>query len=375
MTCYELSISSEYVPSWGVVEAIREFFQNALDEETRDPANKMFFSYDADTETLSIGNKHGKLDAKTLLLGYTEKNTQDEMIGNHGEGYKIATVVLLRLNKQITFYNYGNRQIWKPRFVNSRKYKALVPTFFVEKKPLWESIPDNDLVITIEGITIDEYSDICESNLHLVGGDYKKIHTEYGDLLLDDKYAHKVFVGGLFICDSHDIDLGMDILPSYVKLERDRSMVNSFDVQWYMSKMIEQSGDYDLISASLDTPVGNYIYYRNIPNQGDRIAEQFLKEYGFDAVPVADQENVDFCKSTNTVVVSKVMRDIILESRYYKEHFTCATLNPLLTSTKLIEFAEKIKSKLLKDELIELSNILREVRKLEGAKEVDRGDI
>ncbi len=45
MRKYELSISADYVPEWGTTEAIREFFQNSIDEETRDPGNKMFFDY------------------------------------------------------------------------------------------------------------------------------------------------------------------------------------------------------------------------------------------------------------------------------------------------------------------------------------------
>ena len=32
MRKYELSISADYVPEWGTTEAIREFFQNSIDE-------------------------------------------------------------------------------------------------------------------------------------------------------------------------------------------------------------------------------------------------------------------------------------------------------------------------------------------------------
>ena len=56
MRKYELSISADYVPGWGVTEAVREFFQNSIDEETRDSSNKMLFEYDEAEEKLIIGN-------------------------------------------------------------------------------------------------------------------------------------------------------------------------------------------------------------------------------------------------------------------------------------------------------------------------------
>lgn len=74
MRKYELSISADYVPEWGVVEAVREFFQNAIDEETRDSSNTMIFSYNEGERKLTIGNKHSELDIKSLLLGNTSKN-------------------------------------------------------------------------------------------------------------------------------------------------------------------------------------------------------------------------------------------------------------------------------------------------------------
>lgn len=45
MTKFELTISTNYVPDWTYVEALRELFQNALDQQTENPANKMLFEY------------------------------------------------------------------------------------------------------------------------------------------------------------------------------------------------------------------------------------------------------------------------------------------------------------------------------------------
>lgn len=347
MRSYELSISPDYVPTWGVVEAVREFFQNAIDEETRDLDNKMFFSYDADEQIMRIGNRHGKLDPKTLLFGYTEKNTQSNMLGNHGEGYKIATVVLLRLNKQVVFYNYGYKQVWRPRFVNSRKYGTKVPTFFVDTKYIWQKVPDNDLVIQITGITPEEYSQIVESNLHF-RSDYDDcediIHTDYGDILKEERYKNKIFVGGLYIqSDPRIKDIGLNFNADIVHLERDRSMVNGFDVQWYAARMIEQSKDSSLIESSLSDYIGTYITYSGLScNIGDGIAESFLKEHGYNAVPVSDEKDVKLAVSPNTVIMSKAKRDVILESGYYKSNSTAnETSENYILFNKMIQLGEK----------------------------------
>ena len=56
MKKFELSISPDYVADWGVIEAVRELFQNALDQQTINKNNKMFFTYDKESKILRIGN-------------------------------------------------------------------------------------------------------------------------------------------------------------------------------------------------------------------------------------------------------------------------------------------------------------------------------
>lgn len=305
MRKYELSISADYVPGWGVTEAVREFFQNSIDEETRDSSNKMLFEYDEAEEKLIIGNKHSELDIKTLLFGTTTKNDDDAMIGNHGEGYKIATVVLLRLGKTVVFNNYCRREVWRPRLVKSRKYDgALVPTFFVETAAVWEKVPDHSLMIEISGITPEEYEKAKKSNLHLQG-DYQKIETMYGDILESPEHKGKIFVGGLYICEEPRLDIGVDFKPCYVRLERDRNMVNSFDVCWYASKMVENAQNAELLKKSIDSYSGQYIMCECVPEDlKNEIAEDFINEYGAKAAPVTDQKDMEqfdaFCTRVYT---------------------------------------------------------------------------
>lgn len=375
MRKYELSISADYVPSWGIVEGVREFFQNAIDEETRDSSNKMMLSYDADREVLQIGNKHSELDIKSLLFGNTTKDKDAEMIGNHGEGYKIATVVLLRNNKKVTFYNYCRREIWRPRLVKSKKYGGvLVPTFFVETSAIWEKVPEHSLIIEIGGITSEEYDQIKRANLHLQE-DYERVHTMYGDILKDERFIGKVFVGGLYICNEPRLEIGIDFKPCYVRLERDRSMVNSFDVQWYASRMMEQAKDAELLKNSLCSYSGYYICHECVPmDLKNEIAEDFINEYGAKAVPVSNQEDMEGMKKRGykPVIVSKSKKEVILESEYFEdveeENRKIREMQRPLTD-RLCEFIEEIEGKLDEDEVVELYGFLDEIAAYEAKEE------
>lgn len=371
MRKYELSISADYVPEWGVTEAVREYFQNSIDEEARDSSNKMFFDYDEATQVVRIGNKHSDLDIKTLLFGVTSKKDNQDMIGNHGEGYKIATVVLLRLGKTVVFQNYCRREVWRPRLVNSRKYGGVkVPTFFVEAVPVWENPPEHSLIIEIGGITPEEYEDIRESNLHLQENVDRK-STSYGDILSGEAFRGKIFVGGLYICHEGRLDIGLNFKPKVVRLERDRSMVNSFDVQWYAARMVEELKDAALTKQAVENYSGVYIHEYAISKAvKDEIAEDFIEKHGAKAVPVADQEDMEKQKKRGykPVIVSQAKRDIILSSELYEDvraeiQKERERAEPLYE--RFCKFAEKIEKKLTEDEVAELYEFLDELQERE----------
>ena len=144
MSKIELTIAPNYVPNWTLVDAIRELFQNALDQQKQNNENEASWNYDDDTGVLTISNATSKLTAASLLLGQTTKADDKSTIGQFGEGYKIATLVLLREGQNVVFYNYGAREIWRPRFVKSRRFGTDILTFFIEKKAVWEKVPSAD---------------------------------------------------------------------------------------------------------------------------------------------------------------------------------------------------------------------------------------
>lgn len=294
MTKIELTIAPNYVPTWTIVDAIRELFQNALDQQKQNPENVASWDYDKEAETFTIRNATSKLTAASLLLGQTTKADDKSTIGQFGEGYKIATLVLLREGKNVVFYNYGAREIWRPRFVKSRRFGTDILTFFTEKKAVWEKVPSADLEIVIEGITPEEYyNQIVPSNLHL-RDDYKVLEeTVYGNVI---DLPGKVFVNGLYVCDYEPYTYGYNFKPEYIQLDRDRKMVSDFDLRWMASKMWSTCKDTDKVLEMIADDKADVAYLDSMSyasNWRNAAAEKFKSVYGPEAIPVTSQEELD----------------------------------------------------------------------------------
>lgn len=307
MKRFDLGMSINYCPTWGVVESVREFFQNAHDEEIVNPENKMYFGYNKDSKTLCIGNKNGRLTTNTLLLGQSSKRDSSETIGQHGEGYKVATVVLLRNGKTVKVYNRADKEVWTAKTVKSRRYQADVVVFDIEKVSIFKSVPDHDLIFEISGIDEDEYNAIVDSNLFLQnlreGEDYitsnpgYPLTTRMCRVLTGEKHAGKLFVGGLYVTTSKYAKYGYDFAPGLVKLDRDRGFIDGIDLQFLTAKVISATGDTELINEAKNFWDGSYFKYylsnyksvfdnSSYAEMFDKSYQEFLDENGEDAIPV-----------------------------------------------------------------------------------------
>lgn len=360
MSKIELTLAPTYVPSWTCVDAIRELFQNALDQEAQNPENKANWEYRDDTHELVISNAKSKLEAASLLLGQTSKAGDKSTIGQFGEGYKIATLVLLREGKNVVFYNYGIKEVWRPRFVKSRRFGTSILTFFTEKKPIWERVPSADLEIVIEGITPEEYyGEIVPSNLHL-RNDYNVLEeTEYGNVI---DLPGKVFVNGLFVCDYEPYTYGYDFKPENIRLDRDRKMVSDFDLRWMASKMWSTCKDTDkvlemIVDGKADVAFLDSVSYTS--SWRDLAAANFKSVYGPEAIPVTSQEELDKVPTGyKGVVVSESYSSLVRGS----SSFVMPAPDDHSPVDDLQDWYDSVKHKLDSDEQEQFEAIMEDLR-------------
>ena len=243
MAKYELSLVKSYVQEWTAEDAIREIIQNAIDESNRVEDNAMSVEYDPGEKTLIISNKKSVLTHDTLLLGNTSKATDDNMIGKFGEGYKLGILVLTRENHPITIQNYGLKETWKARFVNSRRWKDEVLTIFTDKSQIWNKPPHNNLSFVINNIDQMMYDEVVKKTLFLkdiyrgeyVEDNYAK--TSYGNILFEESEKGRVYVNGLFVTTLEDLKYGYDIKTKYIEIGRDRNLIDSYKITKYTTLM------------------------------------------------------------------------------------------------------------------------------------------
>lgn len=127
----ELSISENYVSSWGLQEGYREFLQNVIDAST--DGKEYIQWYDSNKKIIRITTKDVGISQSTLLLGESSKQGDSSKIGEKGEGYKIGSLALLRLGKKVVIKNGMENQKWEASIIDSKKYGKKVLAFNIKK--------------------------------------------------------------------------------------------------------------------------------------------------------------------------------------------------------------------------------------------------
>ena len=280
-TCFELPLTPNYVRDWNFGMAVRELIQNGLDQQSVDAKSTFSIEYDPDTQKLKFTNARSRLKVNTLLLGRSSKSNDQDTVGQFGEGYKIAALVLNRLGKTFTIYNNMMNQVWTSKFKNSRKWLDKLLAFYVEDV---QSTNDS-LVIEVGNVTQEEYDQLTE--IWLSDPSVARIRTEYGDILTEPEYSGKFFVNGLYIECSGDFSFGYDFKPRYMVLERDRKSCDSWSARQVTCKMITSallSGELDFDTAKelieVDADDINLIDYTYIEGSGkERLVENLEKSF------------------------------------------------------------------------------------------------
>lgn len=370
---YELTLTENYVSDWNFYDAIRELIQNGTDQEILDKSNHFDMIYDSGEKVLRFINATSKLKINTLLLGRSSKSKNEDTVGQFGEGYKIAALVLNRLGKTFTIFNNNKNEIWTSKFVNSKKWLEKILQFTVIKN----ETDNTGLVIKIGNVTDREYNGIADIWLRMYEDLYnvEKINTMYGEILLNEELSGKVFVNGLAVNVSNEMSYGYNFKPKYIKLERDRKTCDSWEMGDITTKMICESVLSGTLSVEDVTKLADinagdikhmaYIYCEaNVEKVKKLLLEQFDLQYQ-NSIPVGTQEDYDRAKTYGgkpvivPVTISRMLNGV-MNDRIRK--LSEESFNNVLTAKERLEMWIKAWSgKMPKEAVDEFNKILEKM--------------
>ncbi len=239
MARYNLNLAKAHCSHWGLWEAIREILQNGEDKFMLSPSSTLNVEYSKSKKMITISNKNASLSRKSLLIGYSKKESSPDceeadsskIIGKFGEGYKIALLLLTKMNKSVVIKNYGKNEKWTPVLQKEKKYENEYVLSVDIKSYLFKGDRGDYLSWEIGNISEEEWEAISENYLRTQEKGEVFKFSNGAELLLDEKYRGKVFVNGLFVEKAKEkLMFGYNLIASDIPLDRDRSSIdtNSF---------------------------------------------------------------------------------------------------------------------------------------------------
>lgn len=230
MARFEISITGDYVPTWGYQEAAREFLQNAMDEQDRDPTHRMDVRYTSRGGGRLTITSHGVvLDRAVLLLGASGKRGAAAR-GKFGEGLDLALLAAVRAGHAVRIEN--GAESWSPALEHSSTWGATVLT--IQTHALRG--PRQHFSVDVTGVTPDAWLETVRRTLFLPGAisTSETVIPGIGGRILLDRPGD-VYVRGLWVGKFEGYQCGFDL--DDLELDRDRRMANAYLLGLLVSKV------------------------------------------------------------------------------------------------------------------------------------------
>jgi len=314
---YQLTLSADYLKHWTVEDAVRELFQNAIDFSDDGELDFVI----TENRELQINTKDVSLNPSVLLLGSGDKSEDDTKLGGFGEGMKVALLILAREGIDVVMYN-GDK-IWRPKFLHNEHFGTKM-LCIEEEDNLGEDV---GIRYTIKGLHTDEIMTIIDRTLPTQS--YEGFATRYGEVLKDDRFKSKIFVGGLYVCNVAGLNFGYNFNKGTLPLNRDRQTVPDWEVSSMTNRMVEVAvtpEEYVKLVAAEAKDVYHARYQRQEQDVCEVAHEQFVKQHG-----------------KKTIANSESQAKALREEGYIDTYIeTNDGLYNLITSSKSYEKGEKV---------------------------------
>lgn len=282
MSKIQYMITEEYVRDWQVQHALREIIANGVDAEValNAPLNVI---HNPRTKVLVVRNDRTRLDVKALYFGGTTKAGNTTMVGQYGEGLKLALLVLARNNIPVKIHN--DDEDWSAK-IEADANGVRVLTIYTRKA----SQPTGSVEVEIGGIDFDLWDDVRSMFLRLLPPQ-TSVKTAHGTILFDADRVGKYYARGVFISRQTNAAFGYDFTD--LNVGRDRLSFSSEQADGGIHRMWSEavSRAEDVVAPlfeALKADAQDLTGFSWMINDAlsEKLVAYFKSVYGDDAYPV-----------------------------------------------------------------------------------------
>jgi len=298
----------DYLPNWGIKQALREVYQNFLDygeyTETVDHNEETGISH------VCIKNNWQPDNLEFLRIGNSQKGGQIA-IGKHGEGLKMAFLIFQR-------EGFAS-DIFTPKYMvtPSLYVDQEIGECFCMKYHESEQVDEIGFMISFRCKTLD-YLDF-KDNL-ITKDDIIFTDKVWGSIV--NKPVGNIYSGGLFVARFDNMVHAYDIRPDRLPLDRDRSVPGHFDVSYATSNIL---GSYGKFKAR-DVVKMDTAYVGRIPEETVQEFKAVMVgndvNFTYEDDEVIQEEELLFNEETNeeeVILVDRVVKvDKVVSNPYVK---------------------------------------------------------
>ena len=244
-------MTRDYCADWSVEAAIREFAQNALDAGGNP-------EFEINAEELVISTE-SDIDLQYFALGNSTKKAED--LGQFGEGFKIALMVLTAKGVYYTFSTSG--YLIKGAFEYNEQLG--VETFCLT------FVPNNSKGTELY-INEPDVDAVCKMIPHFTGQVPK-----YGHSLNN---PGNIYVGGLFVMYDAGLHYSYNFKPAQVRMNRDRQGIA--DIRYKIGQYWAEQSHLALLFNLLinDVPDVQNAWLYLTKEYGKQLKQKYLLKFG-----------------------------------------------------------------------------------------------
>ncbi|KAF9888555.1 hypothetical protein FE257_008486 [Aspergillus nanangensis] len=288
-----------------------------------------FIRHDKSTGQVTLANACATLEPEALQLGKTTKRGKDQLVGCHGEGLKLAAMLMSREGYRVSVET--NNTHWDFCLQDSSQFRCTVSSSeraIPKRRPnprrdmarfmsrIWR-----DVTVIIQPrhnpcrqeVSHEQFRKWLEVSMEIRGYSYPEsvIETDCGDLILDPRYRGKMFLKGLLlpssISEPRELKLGYNFVEGDVN--RDRQWLVNRQQEADLLRKIWESAIHK--NRDLILPIYVNILW-NFPRAPDvELAEDLLERptrllIWKHLLRIADGRRFYFCQKTGSLSVGTI---------------------------------------------------------------------